>query len=346
MKANKAIAVAMAIFLVFLAGCTGSPNQSQASSSSKSDQVIQWDYLNIISQDNPASKSILNFVEEVKEKTNGRLIINIREPGELPFKNDEFIRVVGENSVQMAWGLMPAISGDLETGAILGLPFMISNSDDLKTAMSILKPDLEAELSKYGTGLLFYYTMPNQNLWGQGQAINSIDDIKGMKMRASGAEQSDFLSMKDAFPVSINAAEVPTSLSRGVVNGVVTAGLNLLGSKWYDSLDWGYIINLQSDTILTLVNQKALDELPEDIRAILLETAEKHVDLACQLLSDLEKDARKSLVEEHNMTIIEAPQEEVDALIDEFSDYWVDWADKRGGKVPESLQKVRQALGK
>ena len=345
---KKVLALALALIMALsLVACGASSNtgNEETSETKTDDTVYNWDYLSIISTSNPAMKPIVEFVDAVKEATNGRLIITIREPGELPFTNSEYVRAIGEGSAQMGWGLMPSISGDLASGAILGLPFLVQNSDDLKTAMGVLQDKLEDELAAYGTGMLFYFNMPAQNLFGQGDPINSFSSMKGMQIRSTGSEMADFITSLGAVPVTIDSSEVPTSLSRGVVNSVITSALNCYGQNWNESLDWGYMFNLQADTVLTLVNLDALNALPDDIRQTLLDLSATYSEKAMQAISDAEDSAVASL-KDAGMVFVDADQADIDKEISSFSDYWDTWAQGKGGDVPDTLASVRAALGK
>ena len=331
--------------LLYVAGCGGAPETSGAKSAGN-DKVIKWDYIDIIAQDHPAAKIMLDFAEEIKEKTNGRLIITFRAPGELPIKTDEYVRAVGENSVQMANGLLSTISGDLVAGGIPVLPFIVNDDKELKVVMDILKDDYKKELAQYGCDTLFYYSWPFQNLWGQGEPVTDMKQLKGQKFRVQGIEQSIFCDKNAIVPVSMGAAEVLTSLSRSVINGVVTAGVNVYGSKYYDALKWGYLTDIQTTTTIILVNKKALADLPDDIRKIVLETSEKYSPIGQRFLLDVEDDLQKQLVEKHGMVINKASQEEKDAQMGWAKEYWMQWAQKKGGTAPERLEQVVKTLGK
>lgn len=341
---KKFTALLLAFAMVFALCACGDNNNGDEQAKNNQD-VINWDYLSIISSSNPAMKPIVDFVNEVKEATNGRLVITIREPGELPFTNSEFVRAIGEGSAQMGWGLMPSIAGDLNGSAALSLPFMIQNSDELKKAMDAIGDTLSDELGAYGADTLFYFNMPAQNLFGSGTPVKSFTDAKKLLIRATGSEMSDFINSIGGVPVTIDNSEVPTSLSRGVVNSVITSALNCYGNSWNENLDWAYMFNLQADTVLTLVNKQALQELPDDIRTTLLEISAKYTDLSMKAIADAENNAIEKL-KEAGMTFNDAAQSEVDAKIAEYTKYWDTWAQSRGGNAVDCVKSIRTALGK
>lgn len=340
---KKLMALLLALAMVFALCACGSNQGGQ--DVNEETEVINWDYLSIISTSNPAMAPIVDFVNEVAEATDGRLIITIREPGELPFTNSEFVRAIGEGSAQMGWGLMPSIAGDLNGGAALALPFMIQSSDDLKKAMDAIGDTLSEELAAYGCDTLFYFNMPAQNMFGQGDAISTFTDAKDLLIRATGSEMSDFIDSFGGVPVTIDNAEVPTSLSRGVVNSVITSALNCYGNNWNENLDWAYMFNLQADTVLTLVNKDALEALPDDVREILLEVAAKYTDISMNAIAAAENDAIASL-EAAGMTIVEADQSDIDAKVAEYTSYWNSWAQERGGNAVDCVNALREVLGK
>lgn len=340
MKRIAALLLALAMVFALCACGNGNGNGKAGN-----DDVINWDYLAIIPTSNPAMKPIVDFVNEVKEATNGRLVITIREPGELPFTNSEFVRAIGEGSAQMGWGLMPSIAGDLNGSAALALPFMIQNSDELKKAMDAIGDTLSEELGAYGADTLFYFNMPAQNLFGHGTPVKTFSDAQKLLIRATGSEMSDFINSIGGVPVTIDNSEVPTSLSRGVVNSVITSALNCYGNSWNENLDWAYMFNLQADTVLTLVNKEALQALPDDIRATLLEISAKYTDLSMKAIADAENDAIAKL-KEGGMTFTDAQQADVDAKVAEYTKYWDTWAQSRGGNAVDCVKAIRGALGK
>lgn len=342
---KKVLSLVLAILMMLTLCACGNDESASDPNGAEEQEVYYWDYLSIISTSNPAMKPIIDFVNEVKEATDGRLIITIREPGELPFTNSEFVRAIGEGSAQMGWGLMPSIAGDLNGSAALALPFMIQNSEDLKKAMDVVGDTLSEELGAYGTDVLFYFNMPAQNLFGQGDAISTFTDANKLLIRATGSEMSDFINSIGGVPVTIDNAEVPTSLSRGVVNAVITSALNCYGNAWNENLDWAYMFNLQADTVLTLINKEALESLPDDIRETLLEIAAKYTDISMQAIAEAEDTAIAEL-KAAGMTIVQADQADIDAKVAEYTAYWDSWAQDRGGNAVETVNAVREALGK
>ncbi len=326
-----------------LAGCGGGSNTKENSAN----KVIEWNWVFSNAPDHPVFIVGKQFTEEINKKTNGRLKIIPRAMGELPFATTEYMRVVGEGSAQIATCDAGTVSGDLKSGAIVSLPFLIDDNAKLAKAMDSIKNQTNAEFGKYGVKLLMYFSYPQQQIWGSGKVPSSSADLKGLKIRSQGSEQSEVLRKMGISPVSITSAEVATALGRGVADGLITAGMSMTGNGWYEFAKWCYMINLQAVPAYIVVNQKAFDGLPADIQKIVLETADKYNRevFPTQMKAEEEK-AFDTLKKVHKLTFVsmsEAERKKVLADID-IENYWAEWAKKKGGTTSEDLKTVLKAI--
>src|SRR5262245_38041652 len=133
------------------------------------------------------------FLEDVSKRTNGVLAVTLRPPGELPYKLTEYLRTVGQGNVQMCDVYMGFIAGDSKLGALTGLPFLVANAEELKKVMPILEPVIREDFARFGAEILTWYTWPEQNFFGRGKPITTVDDFKGRKIRTTSPEQSELL---------------------------------------------------------------------------------------------------------------------------------------------------------
>src|SRR5690554_4833946 len=62
----------------------------------------RWDLSIYLGLNSSSTKLLAEFVEEVKEKTNGELDITIRAAGELPYAANEYHNAVGAGEIAMA----------------------------------------------------------------------------------------------------------------------------------------------------------------------------------------------------------------------------------------------------
>ncbi len=146
--------------------------------------------------------------------------------------------------------------------------------------------------------------------------INSIVDLKGLKMRIPGLG-GEVLEKAGGTPVNIPGGELFTSLQTGVIDATEWVGpYNDLAfglhkaAKYYYYPGW----HEAGTTLEGLVNKKAFDALPEDLQQIVLSAAK----CANQdMLS--EYDARnnaalKTLVEEYHVDVRPLPDDVINKL--------------------------------
>jgi TRAP-type C4-dicarboxylate transport system substrate-binding protein len=336
------------IFAALLGLLTGCGNNASGGTPSTADSVAyKWDWMKASALNHPMSVIGAQFAEEVAKATNGRLSLTLRAMGELPFKNDEYIRVVGDNSVAMADADVGATGSDLKSGAMPAWPFLVGSFQELAAVVDILRDHINQEMGVYGARLLMYASYPVQNIWGSGEPPKSMGSLSRKKIRAQSLEQSQVLLNNNISPVSIASQELATSMSRGVANGLITAALTMTGNKWYEFCKWGYMLEFQVMPCYVVVSRKFLDELPEDIRATLLKIADTYEkDKFPTEMTRYEEEARKQLSGELGLQLISVSEEERSAQMKMIVEYWDKWAAAKGSYTPADLAMIRKALNK
>ena len=139
--------------------------------------------------------------------------------------------------------------------------------------------------------------------------INSVDDLKGLKMRIPGLG-GEVLRRAGGTPVTLPGSEIFTSLQSGAIDATEWVGpYNDLAfglhkaAKYYYSPGW----HEPGTTLEGLVNRSALEKLPADLQSIVLN--------ACQVVNNdmlAEYTARnnaalQTLVNEHQVDVRRLP---------------------------------------
>ena len=309
--------------------------------------AVKWDYYVFVGITHPIAQYAKEFAEEVKRRTNGGLEIVVRPAGELPYKATEVVRTTGQGQVQLADGYQGFIAGDAKIGALPGLPFLVRNAEDLRKAMEAFEPYVVKELDKFGATILYWYTWPPQNVWGRGEPITTIDGFKGRKIRGTSPEQTEMLRRFGAVPVTFSTPEVPAAAQRGAMEANLTAGFNLLGAKWYEFTEWGFLPDIHiGGPSYILVNKKALEALPPDVRKTLQMVAQEFHDRMFKEIPAREEQDRKTLETTYKIRLIRPAPTEIEKGRKLMEPYWVEWAQARGPEAVEALQKVRKAIGR
>src|SRR5258707_12677109 len=280
------------------------------------------------------------FTEQVEKATNGELKIRLHLAGTLQINASNITQAVGENVVQVGDDLFN--SGNIAVAGIPRLPMLIQTNEDFGKADAVLQPYIAKAFGQKGSTVLASYTYPLQFMWGR-KKLESLDDIKGMKLRVAQPEQGEFVRRFGGTSITMSAPEVPSALDRGVVDGIFTAGVGAV--LWKDLLKYGYVLIVNVNNSYFIANTDSLNKLSPDLQGKLRKVAE---DTARWDQETMQKEEAESVqvLTAAGYTFTKATPAENAKAVAAMTPYWDEWAKSRGPEIVEALAKVRAALGR
>lgn len=178
--------------------------------------------------------------------------------------------------------------------------------------------------------------------------INSLEDLKGLKMRIPGLG-GEVLARAGGTPVSLPGGELFTSLQSGAIDATEWVGpYNDLAFGLYKAAKYYYYPGWHEPgtTLECMINKKAFDALPADLQSIVRNAARiANQDMLAEYVAR-NNQALQTLVEEHHVEVRRFP-DEVLARLRQLSDEVVaEIADKDdlSRKVYESFQAFRDQV--
>lgn len=171
------------------------------------------------SEDYVSTVQIYKFAEEVKEKSEGRIVVEVYAGGQLG-EEKVCVEQVQMGALDMTKSSMGALTSFNEELNLLSLPYLFKNEDHLWTVM-------EGEVGQYllksmeSKGLVgmcwldagsrcFYATKP----------MNTLEDFKNLKFRVMQSSiYQDTVSALGAVPISMSGNEIYSALQTGLVDG-------------------------------------------------------------------------------------------------------------------------------
>ena len=289
----------------------------------------------------PSVKAVQRFMDEVKEKTNGDLLMTLHLGGSLPIKADGITAAVGDNIVQ--FGDDGFATGTIPITGMLRLPLLLQSYDDLAKAMEIIRPSLEAAYAKRGIVFLGQYTYPFQVVWGK-KKITSLADIKGLKLRVTSVEQGEFIRRFGGVPLTMGSPDVAAALDRGVVEGALTASSGG-GLTWHDLLKYRYGFPTSYVNSSFVVNKEAFDALPPATQKIVRDAGDEQSKWAIAEMQRVEDEVTAQFQKEGMITTAATP-EEIALGTEKLRPYWDEWAKAKGPEAAAILAKIRAAVGR
>lgn len=138
---KKAFLLALVLSIVgILSACGGS-------SSSGGDAEYTLKLPHIVQTENPAHKAAEHFKEEVEEKSDGRIAVEIYPNGEIYDSDRELIEALQSGNVDVSLVGTPSLGNFDESLYVLDLPFIFSDKEAPREALAgELGEELEANL--------------------------------------------------------------------------------------------------------------------------------------------------------------------------------------------------------
>ncbi|TWX51682.1 TRAP transporter substrate-binding protein [Colwellia hornerae] len=257
------------------------------------------------------------FSQYVDEMSNGRLTIKVYGAGEL-VPGFEVFDAVSQGTVQMGHSGAYYWKGKIPASPIFGaIPFGMTATEfnawlhyggGLALWQELYQPFGIVPMAGGNSGAQFAGWFKKE--------INSMEDLKGLKMRIPGLG-GEVLKRAGGVPVTLTGGEIFSSLQSGAIDASEWVGpYNDLAFGFHQAAEYYYssVWHETGTNLEFLVNAKALAELPSDLQKI-VEVAARAVN---QDMLD-EYNARnnialKTLVEEHQVKLREFPPEIMKAL--------------------------------
>ncbi|HKK04394.1 MAG TPA: TRAP transporter substrate-binding protein DctP [Gammaproteobacteria bacterium] len=141
--------------------------------------------------------------------------------------------------------------------------------------------------------------------------INSLDDLKGLKMRIPGLG-GEVLKRAGGTPVSLPGGEIFTSLQSGAIDATEWVGpYNDLAFGFYKAAKYYYYPGWHEPgtTLECMINEKAFNKLPKDLQSIVINACKvANLDVLSEYVA-LNNDALQTLIKDHHVTLREFPKD-------------------------------------
>ncbi|WP_299362618.1 TRAP transporter substrate-binding protein DctP [uncultured Paracoccus sp.] len=290
------------------------------------------------------SDSLEHLKQTLEERTDGRLVLELFEAGAL-IPAEEIFPAVSRGVVQMGTISPAYIRDQVSTAGIAsGLAFAFQNVWEAAYFHKSLGLEdmLREEAAEHGVYYSTDKVYPTEMVVTK--PIEKLSDFQGLKIRSSGA-LSEFLTAAGAAGTYLPGPELYTALSTGVVDGAhwgASQGASSMGL--YEVAKYHILPPLNiAGTDAFVINQAAIDALPEDVRQTLMSTLEEQFWFRTNEYQYQERIALANAVKEQGVTVIELPEEVRTHLVEVALSTW-DKEGEKSEKAAEALSSLKSFL--
>ena len=231
----------------------------------------KWDMPTPYPATNFHTENIVQFAADIDKATAGRLKITVH-PGASLFKAPEIKRAVQGGQAQIGEILISGYSNEDPIFGVDSVPFLATSYGEAAKLWKVSRKALEERFAKQGLVVLYAVPWPPQGIYST-KPLNSIADMKGLKMRAYNPATSRIAELAGAQPVTIQAAELAQAMATGAVNANITSG-----ATGYDTKAWEVVKNYYDTQAwlpknVIFANKKAFDALDKSTQEAVLKAA-------------------------------------------------------------------------
>jgi TRAP-type C4-dicarboxylate transport system substrate-binding protein len=243
---------------------------------------------------NPLVKGFVEWVERLKEKSNGRIDIKVFPASQMgpPPRQFDLVRTGVADFGIVLHGLTP---GRFPLMELTHVPGVLKAKSNYGGALALTS--LSSQFAAEHPGVKIINVLVTKTFIISRNQIKTAADLTGKRVRAAGSVQSDVLRAMGAVPTLVQPGDMNDALEKGMVEGISTAYSAVASYKLDDVAkfvaegDMGYV------SFATVMNQKAYDSLPADLKKILDENSDmESAKIAARVLNDDEAQIRSDLI--------------------------------------------------
>jgi TRAP-type C4-dicarboxylate transport system substrate-binding protein len=232
----------------------------------------KWNLPAAYPPDNYHTENLNWFAKEVEKATGGKLVITVHAGASL-FKAPEIKRAVATGQAQMGEVLLSIHENEDPVFGLDTIPFLASSYAEAKKLWQAQKQAIAKKLESQGLMVLYAVPWGPQGIYAK-KDINTVDDMKGLKMRAYNVGTTRIAELVGAQQVTVQAAELPQALATGMVDSFMTSGATGYDTKVWETMSHWYDVQAWIPKNIVIVNKAAFAALDKPEQDALLQAAE------------------------------------------------------------------------
>lgn len=189
------------------------------------------------------------------EASDGALKVNLTTHDQMGLGVGDVYRLLGQGVYDVAMTVADYAVSDAPELEGLDVPLIALTADKEKEAVDAARP-MVADIYKdrFNSHVLAITPYPPQVVFCN-KPISGLDDLKGLKVRASGRMTAKFLDALGAMGVNVAFSEVPGALQKGIVDCAVTGAGSGYSAGWWEVSTHLLTLPLGGwDAVVTAVN--------------------------------------------------------------------------------------------
>jgi TRAP-type C4-dicarboxylate transport system substrate-binding protein len=219
------------------------------------------------------------------------------------------------------------------------IPFFAASYKEARALLEVSRPAITEKLMKQGLRVLYMVPWPSQAFFTK-KPINSVAELKGLKMRTYNAQTARLAQLMGTVPTTVQATEIPQAFTSGIIDTMFTSAPTAVTTKAWDYTKFVYDTQAWVPKNVVFVNERAFQALPEAVRKVVLEQAALAEKRGWEW-SQRDNDESPKVLVKNGMTltaISPAFSAELKKIGDQMLDDWLKKAGPDGKKIVDAYR--------
>ncbi|HLS69657.1 MAG TPA: TRAP transporter substrate-binding protein [Kiloniellales bacterium] len=215
--------------------------------------------------------------EHIPEASDGAIQVEVTTFDQMGLGGGEVYRLLSNGVFDMGATVADYTVEDSPELEGLDMPIIAPDAELAWEVAESYKPVLERAFNeRFDSKLISVVPYPAQVVFCNVE-ITSLADLEGKQIRASGRSTAEFLEALGAEGITLNYAEVPGALQRGVVDCAVTGSLSGYSSGWHEVSTHLLPLPIGGwDHVVTAMNLPKWESLDPQVQEFLLQEVEEN----------------------------------------------------------------------
>lgn len=286
------------------------------------------------------------FFEDVAKATDGRVKIEPTAQGlGAPPRQ---MQLAVDGIADVAWALHGYTPGSYPLSELAELPFLSRKAESNSVAYwRVFKAMFEkAGMHSEAVYTLTMHVHPPGHVFNNKQAIRSLADFKGLKIRSTNTIVTDALQAFGATPLPMPVTQLRDALSKGITDGTTFPAEAILNFRIEEFIRHGLLIpgGLYNSSFTLVMNRKKWDSIAKNDQAAINALAGEALARRIGRLWDVEEDNAVDKLKARGVEFVSANPEMMAKLketLAPFEKKWFDDARAKGVDGPAALRMFR-----
>ncbi|WMJ78341.1 MULTISPECIES: TRAP transporter substrate-binding protein [unclassified Sedimentibacter] len=312
MKKFLAITISVVLLLGLLNGCSESSNS--AVSNDTSDGTYTITLAHSTTEVTSFQRFATSFKEYAETNSGGKITVNIYPNAQLG-GDREIIEGTQTGSITLIGSSAAPQVNFVPSAVINDLPFVFTDKEQARKVLSDLEyaAAISAEYEKAGFKYLGSSDQGFRALTSN-KEVHAPADVQGMTLRTmENKYHMEVWKQIGANPTPLPFNELYTALQQGTVDAQENPIELIYSQKFYEQQDYIITTNHIYQPVSWIMNKAFYDSLPDDLKAVVDEGANKAIIEANKYQDDNLEKFRKEM-EDYGVTVVELTPEELSAF--------------------------------